>query len=125
MKLRNIAAAIVGLTLLAMASFAENNAKLEGTVTLDGKPLMGAVIKFTRTDARGNMQLKTDKKGHYIFMGLVSGSVYTIACEVDGKQVDERRNVVATLTDPNNAMANDGVIVNFSLKRKAADADQK
>ena len=125
MKLRNIAAAIVGLTLLAMASFAENNAKLEGTVTLDGKPLPGAVIKFTRTDAKGGMQLKTDKKGHYIYMGLIPGSIYTISCEVDGKQVDERRNIRASLTDQNNAMANDGIVVDFSLKRKAPDADKK
>ena len=125
MKLRNIAAAIVGLTLLAIASFAENTAKLEGTVSLDGKPLLGAVIKFTRTDAKGNAQTKTDKKGHYIYIGLIPGSVYTIACEVDGKQVDERRNIRASLTDDSNAMANDGIVVNFDLKRKAADADKK
>ena len=125
MKLRNIAAAIVGLMLLAMASFAENTAKLEGTVKLDGKPLMGAVIKFERTDARGSAQLKTDKKGHYIYMGLVPGAVYTISCEVDGKKIDEKRNITASLTDPNNAMSNDGVIVNFDLKQKQPEIDKK
>jgi hypothetical protein len=125
MKLRNIAAAIVGLMLLAMASFAENTAKLEGTVKLNGKPLLGAVIKFERTDAKGSAQTKTDKKGHYIYIGLVSGSVYTISCEVDGKKVDERRNITASLTDPNNAMANDGVVVNFDLKQKQAESNGK
>jgi hypothetical protein len=125
MKLRIIAAAIVGMTFLAMASFAQNSAKIEGTVTLDGKPLMGAVIRFTRTDAKGNIELKTNKKGHYINMGLPVGAIYTVSCEVDGKTVYERKNVMASLTDQRNVMTNDGIVINIDLKHTQAEADKK
>jgi tetratricopeptide (TPR) repeat protein len=123
MKLRNIVAAIVGTTLLALASYAQTTSKLEGVVTgMDGKPLQGAVIKLTRTDMKGFLQLKTDKRGHYIAIGLSPLSVYTITCEVDGKKVDERSNVKATLTDVFNPVANDGTVVNFDLKKRVAEA---
>jgi tetratricopeptide (TPR) repeat protein len=122
MKLRNIVAAIVGTAFLAMASFAQTTSKLEGVVTgLDGKPLAGAVIKLTRTDMKGFLQLKTNKNGRYIAIGLSPLSIYTITCEVDGKKVDEKQNVKATLSDINNPVANDGTIVNFDLKKKQAE----
>ena len=122
MKLRNIAAAIVGTTLLALASFAQTSSKLEGVVTgMDGKPLLGAVIKFTRTDMKGSAQTKTNKQGHYIIIGLLPGSVWTITCEVDGKKVDEKQNIKASLQDINNPMYNEGVIVNFDLKKIQTD----
>ena len=121
MKLRNIAAAIVGTTFLALALFAQT-AKLEGIVTgMDGKPVLGAVIKFTRTDMKGSAQTKTDKRGHYIYIGLPVGAMYTITCEVDGKKVDEKPNIRASLTDVNNPMYNEGVVVNFDLKQKQVD----
>jgi tetratricopeptide (TPR) repeat protein len=120
MKLRNVAAAILGTAFLAMSSFAQT-AKIEGTVTgVDGAPLQGAVIKFTRTDMRGNIQTKTDKKGHYIYMGLPVGAMYTISCEVDGKKVDEKQNVKAQLTDIDNPSTNEGVVLNFDLKKAQA-----
>ena len=120
MKLRNAAAAIVGTTILALASFAQT-AKIEGTVTgMDGKPIEGAVVKFTRTDMKGVGQTKTDKRGHYIYMGLPVLAVYTISCEVDGKKVAEKQNVIARLVDLDNPKTNDGVTLNFDLKQTQA-----
>ena len=96
MKLRNIAAAIMGTAFLAMALIAQVSAMIEGTVTgVDGKPLAGAVIKFTGTVMRGNYLVKTDKRGHFIQTGLQVGAVYNVALEVDGKKVAERQNVTA------------------------------
>ena len=124
MKLRNAAAAIMGTAFLAMALIAQVSAMIEGTVTgVDGKPLMGAVIRFTGTVMRGNYQVKTDKRGHFIQTGLQVGAVYNVALEVDGKKVVERQNVTAQLVDINNPLTNTGVVIDFDLKKlQAANA---
>jgi Tfp pilus assembly protein PilF len=107
MKIRNLAAAFAGLVLLAFTSFAQITA-IEGTVKgADGKPVQAAVIKIVRTDIKGNYQVKTDKKGHYIYNGLPMG-VYNVSCEVDGKQVDIVNNQRTHPGDP--------TPVNFDLK---------
>ena len=107
MKIRNLAAAFAGLVFLACTSFAQISA-IEGIVKgVDGKPVQGAVIKIVRTDIKGNYQVKTDKKGHYIYNGLPLGT-YTLSCEVDGKELDKVNNQKTHPGDP--------IQVNFDLK---------
>lgn len=121
MGLRNFAAAILGTAFLAAASFAQVSAKIEGTVTgVDGKPLVGAVVRFTGTMMKGNYQVKTNKRGFYIQTGLPVANEYTISVEVDGKKVAESQHVVAQLVDVNNPLTNDGVVLNFDLKKAQA-----
>ncbi len=76
---------------------------------VDGKPLVGAVIKLERTDQKGSFKVKTDKKGHYYYGGLGLG-VFTITLEVDGKDVDAVKGV--------NTMHGDAV-ADFDLKKTA------
>jgi tetratricopeptide (TPR) repeat protein len=88
MKLRNLALVAAGMVFLAFTSLAQV-VPIEGNVKgADGKPVQGAVIKITRTDIRGEYPAKTDKKGHYINIGVPLGGTYTVALFVDGKQVD-------------------------------------
>jgi tetratricopeptide (TPR) repeat protein len=111
MRFRNCAAAIVGSVLFAAASFAQT-ATLEGNVIgFDGKPLVGAVIKLHRTDIKQELETKTDKKGHFIRVGIQPGATFKIGVEVDGKEVDSQ-NAAAHLdnTEP----------VNFDLQKSAA-----
>ncbi len=99
MKFRYLAAAAVGTLFLAGASFAQT-ATIEGDVIgFDGKPLVGAVIKFHRTDIKQELEAKTDKKGHFLRMGFQPGSTFRIGVEVDGKEVDSQPGK-ATLVDP-------------------------
>lgn len=117
MKLRNMASAIAVMAFLTCASFAQT-AAIEGTVTgLDGKPVQNAVIKLVRTDMKANYQAKTDKKGHYIHMGLPVGSIFTITVEIDSKPVDQLQNVRAGLGEPSAA--------NFDLRKSAAANQQR
>ena len=58
----------------------------------DGKPVQGAKISIVRTDIKGNYPTKTDKKGHYIYMGLPMGK-YDVKVEIDGKMVDQQKGV--------------------------------
>jgi len=73
---------------------------LEGVVKgPDGKPLQNAEIQITRTDIKGNYKCKTDKKGHYIYMGLPMGT-YTIVVAVGGKEADKVTGVRTSPGDP-------------------------
>ncbi|HEV3202427.1 MAG TPA: tetratricopeptide repeat protein, partial [Bryobacteraceae bacterium] len=84
----NLALVAAGMVFLACTSLAQV-VPIEGTVKgADGKPIQGAVIKITRTDIRGEYPAKTDKKGHYINIGVPIGGTFNVALFIDGKQVD-------------------------------------
>jgi len=90
MKVRNIALAIAGMSILAFTSLAQV-ATIEGDVKgPDGKPVQNAVVKIERTDIKGHWDTKTNKKGHYIYMGLPFGGTFNISIVIDGKMVDSR-----------------------------------
>jgi tetratricopeptide (TPR) repeat protein len=116
MKLRNLAMTAAGMVFLAFTSLAQI-ATLEGTVKgVDGKPVQGAAVKITRTDIKGEYPTKTDKKGHYIYMGLPFGGTFNIAVFIDGKQVDSVSGV-RTTGDPKP--------VDFDLKSSQKDNSSK
>jgi len=120
MRFRNVAAGLAGIMLLAFTSLAQTTARIEGTVTgPDGKALQGAVIKFHRTDMKGDLNTKSDKKGHYIYMGLPVGAMYDISCEVEGKVIDQRQGVRASLSDPN-VPNSTGITVDFDIRKSQA-----
>jgi len=107
MKFRSMALSAVALLALSIPSLAQTTA-VEGVVKgADGKPVQGAKINIVRTDIKGNYPTKTDKKGHYIYMGLPIGK-YDISVEVDGKMVDQVRGVATHPGDPQP--------INFDLK---------
>jgi len=109
MKIRTTVAALAGLLLMALPSFAQITA-LEGNVTgSDGKPLQGALIRIERTDVKSTFKVKTDKKGHYIYNGLPLGT-YDVVCVVDGKDVDKVGGVHTTTQNIQTA--------DFNLKAK-------
>ena len=115
MKVRNLVVAIAGALFLALTSFAQITA-IEGDVKgEDGKPLVKALVKITRTDIKGNYKCNTNKKGHYFYNGLPLGT-YNIAVEVNGKDADSMNGVRTRLGDP--------MAVNFDLeaiaKKRAA-----
>lgn len=99
MKLRNVALTAAGMMLLALTSLAQITT-VEGDVKgTDGKPLQNAQIKIVRTDIKGNYDTKTNKKGHYIYMGLPMGT-YNITVLVDGKEADKVSGVRTSPGDP-------------------------
>ena len=102
MTRRSVAIAIAGLAILALVALAQT-AQIEGTVLgEDGQPLQGAVVKFVRSDVKQTLSnVKTDKKGHFLYMGLPPGSQWVISVEVGGKEVGSQ-NTRASLASPAN-----------------------
>lgn len=110
---RRILPALSITLLFSAACFAQTTA-IEGDVKgEDGKPVQKAVIKIERKDIKGNYKCNTDKKGHYFYGGLPSGT-YKITVEVDGKERDSVDNVRSKYGDP--------TPVNFDLAQAAARA---
>ena len=78
--------ALAPLFLFAAAGFAQTS-NIQGDVKdKDGKPIQGAVIKLDRTDIKQSFNVKTDKKGHFLYANLPTG-VYNITLVVDGKDL--------------------------------------
>ena len=99
----------------AATAFAQTTT-LQGDVTDEnGQPLKGAVIVLDRTDIKGHYQVKSDKKGHWLYTGLPLGT-YNISCQVNGQTVDKVNAVKSQFGD-------DAPPVNFDLRKaKAAQA---
>jgi tetratricopeptide (TPR) repeat protein len=116
MKFRNLGVAAAGMALLAVSAFAQITT-IEGIAKgPDGKPIEKAEVQIIRTDIKGSYKTKTDKKGHYLYMGLPMGT-YTIDLMVDGKKVDSVSKVQTRPGDP--------IPVNFDLKASQQDQQAK
>ncbi len=116
MTFRNVALAGAATLCLALTSLAQITT-VEGDVKgTDGKPVQNAEIQITRIDIKGNYKTKTNKKGHYIYMGLPIGT-YNIAVFMQGKQVDIVNNVRTSPGDPRP--------VDFDLSASAAASAAK
>lgn len=117
MTFRNLAVAATGMALLAFSAFAQITT-IEGNVkAADGKPVQGAEVHITRTDIKGNYKTKTDKKGHYLYMGLPMG-MYNVEVWVDGKIAGQPQNKIKTTPG-------DPIPVNFDLHADQAEAQAK
>ncbi len=106
MNCRSMALAAAGMAFLAVNAFAQITT-IEGIVKgTDGKPVQGAEVHITRTDIKGNYKTKTDKKGHYLYMGLPMG-FYDVEVMIDGKSADKATKIKTGPGDP--------IPVNFDL----------
>ena len=111
--LRKLLVSVPLTILFSAACFAQTTTAVEGVVKGDdGQPLKDAVVKLNRTDIKANYKTKTDKKGHYYYGGLQSGT-YDISVEVDGKVRAEQKGIPLRL-------ASDPHELNFDLKAQAA-----
>jgi len=103
---------VSGFTLFAAVSAWAQTTTIEGDVfDTNGQPLKGAVIVLDRTDIKGHYQVKSDKKGHWLYTGLPFGT-YDISCTVDGKVMDKVNSVKSKYGEPTE--------VSFDLRKTAA-----
>jgi tetratricopeptide (TPR) repeat protein len=102
-----------GAILLAAGAAWAQTATLQGEVKdANGGPIKGALIVLNRKDIKGHYQVKSDKKGHWLYTGLPLGT-FDVSLEIDGKEVDKVSNVKAQIGDDNPP-------INFDMKRAAA-----
>lgn len=101
-----------GLVLLAGVPAWAQTTTLEGAAKdQNGQPIKGATVELNRTDMKGHYHVKTDKKGHWLYMGLPYGS-YDVSLVVNGQTVDKVNNVHSKYGEPQE--------VDFNEKQHAA-----
>ncbi|MBV8812774.1 MAG: carboxypeptidase regulatory-like domain-containing protein, partial [Acidobacteriaceae bacterium] len=91
---------LTGFALLAAGCVWAQTTTIEGDVKgANGEGVKGAVIHLTRTDIKGNYEVKSDKKGHWIYTGLPMGK-FDITCSINGQVVDKVNGVQSKYGDP-------------------------
>jgi tetratricopeptide (TPR) repeat protein len=80
--------AVAPFLLFAAVGLAQTSNIQGDVIGTDGKPVQGAQIKLDRTDIKQSFNVKTDKKGHFLYANLPTG-IYTITVVVNGKDVGQ------------------------------------
>lgn len=116
-KLSKLFAGLLFVALIAVLPAAAQMSGIAGKVTgVDGKPLQGAMVQFTRTDISGHYQVKTNKKGQYGHYGLPIGT-YNLAVVDNGKTVYTMNNIKTHPGDP--------LQIDINLQKEAAKHQQQ
>jgi tetratricopeptide (TPR) repeat protein len=90
---------VLFITIPCSSAFSQFMGILEGTIIgQDGKPLVGALIIIERKEVKQHLEVKTDKKGHYVHAGLNSG-LYRISVNWEGKEIYYFDNTRVTASD--------------------------
>ncbi len=101
----------------AASVFAQTGA-LEGKATDDkGNALAGYPILIERTDIRQTLKTKTDKKGHYIYIGLSPGSYKITLTDPNGRTLFFFNNKHVGIGEPTE--------VDFDLAKEMAQAKKE
>lgn len=116
-KLSKLLAGLLFVAMIAVLPAAAQMSGIAGQVTgVDGKPLAGAIVQFTRTDIAGHYQVKTDKKGHFGHYGLPLGT-YDLALVDNGKTLYTLNQIKTHPGDPQQ--------IDINLQKEAAAHQQE
>ena len=79
--------ALLSANVLVSTVFAQATGSVKGTVRdADGKPVSGAVVRWSNLDNGRKYEIKTNSKGEYFSLGIMPG-MYKAVLLLDGKEV--------------------------------------
>ena len=88
---------VLAAALLLSAMALAQTGPIEGTVKVKGpdgtKPVAGATVNIYRTDIKGSFDVKTDKQGHYVRLGMPLQGVFLVVASGPGMQPTWVNNV--------------------------------
>jgi tetratricopeptide (TPR) repeat protein len=79
-----------------------------------GNPMVGNPVIIDRTDVKGTYKTKTDKKGHYIYIGLPLGPYKVTLQDPSGREIYHFGGVHVGMGDP--------TVQNFDMAKERAEA---
>ncbi|MGH9523582.1 MAG: carboxypeptidase regulatory-like domain-containing protein, partial [Terriglobales bacterium] len=112
-----LALTLVVAALLAPATWAQM-ATVKGKVTdKDGNPIVGAKVEYVNLDNGRKVNLKTDKKGEYYSLGVMSGMYNINFTDASGAKLFSLNKVRVQLGQENE--------YNLDMKKEVAQAQQE
>lgn len=129
MKIITRLGAVSLASLICAASAFGQTGPMEGTVKIKGedgnlKPVQGAVVDIYRTDVRGKWEVKTDKSGHYVYLGLPLVGTFIVVASGPGMEPTWKNNVRITQTPEVNIEARPGDGSKLTLEQVQAQITQ-
>ena len=117
MKHRFLIAVLLGLmaATYAQSAFAQAGGSVRGVCKdVDGKPIVGATVRWVNVENGRKYELKTNSKGEYFSLGIASGK-YTATLFQDGKELFHVNGLI---------IETDEVLQDFDLKKELSSAAQ-
>lgn len=88
---------VLAAALLLSAMALAQTGPIEGTIKVKGpdgtKPVAGATVNIYRTDIKGSFEVKTDKQGHYVRLGMPLQGTFLVVASGPGMQPTWVNNV--------------------------------
>ena len=104
-------ALVFGLAIVTAPAFAQTGQVKGKVVDAENKPVDGAKVTVQQTDTNSKFDLKTNKKGEYMQIGVPPG-MYKITVEKDGLTTSKTQKIGLDMAE-----------VNFTLKKGADMAE--
>lgn len=114
LRIRNLLTALAVMAIFSLSALAQTMQISGKVLDAEGKPLQGAQIRIDRTDMKGQYKVKTNKKGEYLYAGLPFNGTFTVALEVDNKEVSSVKGIRSRQGAPVEG-------VDFDLKKIASE----
>jgi predicted Zn-dependent protease len=106
-----LCALVLGLAMFTTPAFAQTGQVKGRVVDAENKPVEGAKVTVQQTDTNSKFELKTNKKGEYMQIGVPPGN-YKITVEKDGLTTSKSQRIGLDMAE-----------VNFTLKKGGDMAD--
>ncbi|HEX5735168.1 MAG TPA: carboxypeptidase regulatory-like domain-containing protein [Blastocatellia bacterium] len=119
--LRRVAGLSASLAILTTIAFAQTT-QIEGTVRLkaeDGtmKPVPNVVVDIFRTDIKGKWDVKTDKDGHYVRLGMPVAGTFLVLISGPGLEPTWKTGVRLLTGEPVDFVVKPGDGVRLTLEQ--------
>jgi tetratricopeptide (TPR) repeat protein len=121
---RALAICAIVLGLAAVPASAQTGQVKGKVVDAENKPLEGAKVTLRQSDNNAKFELKSNKKGEYMQIGLPPGD-YTITAEKDGLTAMQKKHVGLDLAEVNLTLTKGGVAAADMSKEDRAKAEAR
>ena len=107
------------LAIVAVPAFAQTGQVKGKVVDADNKPVEGAKVTVQQTDTNSKFELKTNKKGEFMQIGLPPGQNYIITAEKDGLKATKTNRIGLDLVEVNLTLSKGGAAADMSKEDRA------
>ena len=115
---RVLALCVLGLAIIATPAFAQTGQIKGKVVDAENKPVEGAKVTLLAKDTNGKFDLKTNKKGEFMQIGVPPGD-YDVKVEKDGLTTSKRQHIGLDMAELTLTLKKGGDMADVSKEDRA------